>query len=525
MTGNRDLGFPKATTFSLREQAMRTTLRNVRAQGHTYVEMREDGKRLIFFCTLCLSPCYSDKVLFDHLKGNLHTERYASAKLTLLGPNPWPFNDGVLFFHELHQQDRLLSTWNYNNVIDLSVVTYDNNLKPKTNGHVSIHDLARDNNLEIEGVYSDCGIKSRDEKSNNMEGCDLVIPGLLVKDEVCDLGVWFIGIGQIAARFFDIDGASNGIKKIWCEWLGKKNSNENEDAFIVPVHDFAVITFTYSYELGRKGFLDDVRSLLSSDNVVENSSSDGSKKRKAICFSDPEDISEASTNLCDSSVEESLASNILASRLLLVPYEEHLLQSKSILSKTTRRELRRQQRLAAERMCDICQHKMLPGKDVATIFNLKTGKLACSSRNVNGAFHVFHISCLIHWILLCEFEIFRNKKASPKIKTGSLRKAKGKDNEKGKVGGIRTQICSVFCPECQGTGMIVEGDELENPSIPLSEMFKYKIKVSDAHKAWMKSPEVLQNCSMGFDFLPRSDEALEEMVSSLKLLHFYRAHG
>ncbi|BBG99493.1 hypothetical protein Prudu_009204 [Prunus dulcis] len=28
-------------------------------------------------------------------------------------------------------------------------------------------------------------------------------------------------------------------------------------------------------------------------------------------------------------------------------------------------------------------------------------------------------------------------------------------------------------------------------------MFKYKIKVSDARRAWMKSPEMLENCSTG----------------------------
>lgn len=67
MAGNREVGFPKTTASSLREQLARTTLSRVRARGHPYLELREDGKRFIFFCTLCLSPCYSDTILLDHL--------------------------------------------------------------------------------------------------------------------------------------------------------------------------------------------------------------------------------------------------------------------------------------------------------------------------------------------------------------------------------------------------------------------------------------------------------------------------
>lgn len=49
---------------------------------------------------------------------------------------------------------------------------------------------------------------------------------------------------------------------------------------------------------------------------------------------------------------------------------------------------------------------------------------------------------------------------------------------------LRTPIYSVICPECQGTGMIVEGNELEKPSVPLSKVcslqdgFLYLIKLS-----------------------------------------------
>ncbi|CBI21838.3 unnamed protein product, partial [Vitis vinifera] len=347
MARRTELGFLKTSASSLREQAARTTLRNVRMQGHPYVELREDGKRFIFFCTLCLAPCYSESVLYDHLKGNLHSERYAAAKVTLLKSHPWPFNDGVLFFDNSSENDKHLSIANGNPTRLLG--THKN-----------------DNNLAI------------------------------------------------------------------------------------------------------------------------------------VCHGD--DLSQNR-------------------------YDDQLLDTRFISSKTIRRELRRQQRVAAERMCDICQHKMLPGKDVATLMNMKTGKLVCSSRNVYGAFHVFHTSCLIHWILLCEFEIFTNQLVCPKLRRSSRRKSGSKCNGKGKDGVIKPttlQICSVFCPECQGTGIMIE-DELEIPNIPLSEMFKYKIKVSDAHRAWMKNPEELKHCSTGFNFPSQSGETVQEKVSSLKLLHFYSA--
>lgn len=518
MARRTESGFLKTSASSLREQAARTTLRNVRMQGHPYVELREDGKRFIFFCTLCLAPCYSESVLYDHLKGNLHSERYAAAKVTLLKSHPWPFNDGVLFFDNSSENDKHLSIANGNPTRLLGTHKNDNNLAIVCHGD----DLSQSNNRHVEqhsNKNSDCDVSFYNESLNNGgRNCDMMIPGVMIKDEVTELEVRFLGFGQIAARFFEKDGVSKGISKIWCEWFGKEEPGDGETV-MVPDHDFAVVTFNYHYNLGRKGLFDDVISMLSS------SPTEGSGRKRKKSFSDPEDISESLSNQYDSSGEDSLISNSPSPRLLLDRYDDQLLDTRFISSKTIRRELRRQQRVAAERMCDICQHKMLPGKDVATLMNMKTGKLVCSSRNVYGAFHVFHTSCLIHWILLCEFEIFTNQLVCPKLRRSSRRKSGSKCNGKGKDGVIKPttlQICSVFCPECQGTGIMIE-DELEIPNIPLSEMFKYKIKVSDAHRAWMKNPEELKHCSTGFNFPSQSGETVQEKVSSLKLLHFYSA--
>lgn len=511
----RQLGFLKTNGCNLKEQLVRRTLHNVRSQGHTYIELREDGKRLVFFCTLCHSPCYSDSVLFNHLKGSLHTEMVAAAKATLLKPNPWPFNDGVLFFND-SEEDKHSPIVNVGqsrlDESSVAIVEYDGNSKHNGDGHV------------FQDEY--CMLDS--EFTGNEESDDLVIPGVLCKDEVSELEVNHIGIGQIAARLSVLDIDSKRIRKIWCEWLAEKDSYDI-DASAVPDHDFAVVTFPYNYNLGRKALLDE-RFLLPSSPYSESEETSGAVSRKRKSFSDPEDISESLSNQCDSSGEESQSTNSSNMKLILRTCDDQLVNSRIISSKTMRRELRKQQRVASERMCDICQQKMLPGKDVATLLSRKSGKLVCSSRNSTGAFHVFHVSCLIHWILLCELETYDKPVGEPKVetkakrrskrKTGTKRSAKGKNDE---IKAAR-QIYSVFCPECQGTGISIEGDELEKPTVSLSEMFRYKIKLSDARKAWMKNPEVLPNCSTGFDLPPEHDDLFQEYVTPLKLLHLYRAN-
>ncbi|KAL6543368.1 hypothetical protein OROHE_010888 [Orobanche hederae] len=526
MEGRRELGFPRKSIGNLKEQLVRTTLRNVRSQGHPYVDLREDGKKLIFFCTLCLAPCYGDSSLFDHLKGNLHSERLATAKLTLMKSNPWPFSDGVFFFHnELKEQHKSvpvpesdrhkLLDAHHVDVERLAIVSYKNNLRPNASTHVS-QDIM--DNADSDEIPSDSDLEG--DGTNH----DLVIPAVIQKDEISNLVVKHVGVGRIGVRFFQKDGFSSEIRRIWCEWLGH-NVFTNEDINVVPEHEFAVVTFAYNYNLGRKGLLDGFRYLLpsSSHMEAEDSSSFRGKKRKS--FSDPEDINEDSTDQGDSSLEESPSTGNSNLNLMLLGNDDQLVLSRFHSSKTMRKHLRDQQRIASERSCDICQQKMLPDKDVAALLNRRTGKLVCSSRNFTGAFHLFHISCLIHWILLCEVEIYAKRPVKPEVRRKSRRNVKGKSRGNRKKPEVQEkQVHTVFCPECQGTGTKLDGEELEKPTVPLSEVFRYKIKLCDAHKAWMKSPEMLQNCSMGFNFPLQSDEPCQENVASLKLLHFYRAN-
>lgn len=536
MTESRQLGNLKTGPCSLKEQLARRTLRNVRLHGHSYVELRKDGKREVFFCTLCLSPCYSDSVLYTHLKGSLHAQRLAAAKTTLLKPNPWPFSDGVLFFIDPPEIDKdpsaisntamMLSDAHFDEGNGLSIVSYDKDLGSYSNKHVPWDGFGSDNNLiSVSGVTKSYELPRVLNLDGYTEDRVLVIPRVLSRDEVSNLEVTYMGLAQIAARFTENESMQIEFRRIWCEWLGREDSNIG-DSLNLSEHDFAVVTFPYAFNLGRKDLLDEIKYLLPPNQLSESEDNNSCKNGKRKSFSDPGDVGESvSNNHYDSSGEECQSSNSACPKFLVDAYDDNQLQLRVLKSKSMRRELRKQQRLAAERMCDLCQQKMLPGKDVASLLNRKTGRLACSSRNPTGAFHVFHVSCLIHWILLCELEVYSAPPDEAQLKNKPRKKAGRKRNSK-KVEqeATRKRICSVLCPECQGTGVMINGDELEKPTIPLSEMFRYKIKASDGHKAWMKSPEVLQNCSTGFYFPTDSEDGYPETTSKLKLLLFYRAN-
>ncbi|KAJ6814067.1 uncharacterized protein M6B38_139240 [Iris pallida] len=431
----------KSASLDLREIGARTTLRHFRLRGHLYVDLRRvGGKRSIYFCTLCQVQCFNDSVLSDHLGGHLHSRRLAAARITLLGPNPWPFSDGVFFF---------------TNPRDAPAAEAASNLGP-ANG----------------GGGGDDGGEVR------------FIPGVLMGEEVSNLKVKSLGYGHVGSKIQVTEGDGRVVPKVWCAWLGRGDS----ELLSLQKSDFAMVTFLYTNDLGRKLTADELEA-----SYFQVDDSGTRKKRRKKSFSDPEDSSGGSM---DGGTNGLRVVPGLTSR------------------RAVRRELRKQKSVAAERTCDICRQLMLPGKDVSTLLNCKTGRLFCSSRNSNGAFHLFHTSCLIHWILQCEFELWINGPALPKPVT---RGRKAKLAQKNDV------ISSVFCPECQGTGIRIEGEEFEKPTVILPKMFLYKLEAIKAHNAWMKNPEDLQKCSTGLHFEPNSPEKFQGKAMLGKLLQFYRA--
>lgn len=69
---------------------------------------------------------------------------------------------------------------------------------------------------------------------------------------------------------------------------------------------------------------------------------------------------------------------------------------------------------------------------------------------------MFHTACVIHWILLCEYEIITNRLVNQNgSQEGKIKNVSGSGKED-------RDIKHVFCPECQGAGVII-ADELEHP--------------------------------------------------------------
>lgn len=207
MAGKGVLGFTRSNSnalelpkaCNLKDQAKRTILRNVRSQGHTYVELREDGKKFIFFCTLCLAPCHSDSVLFDHLKGNLHSERLSTAKATLLRPNPWPFNDGVVFFDNSTEKGEKLAITNGNqnkllesqdNGNGLAIVSYGDSTEKCANKHPRSDAFGHQNeDLDYAVIDSDVNFESSTENLTESGGnCAGLIPYVRVGNEITHSG-------------------------------------------------------------------------------------------------------------------------------------------------------------------------------------------------------------------------------------------------------------------------------------------------------------------------------------------------
>ncbi|WJX69254.1 hypothetical protein P8452_53527 [Trifolium repens] len=502
MGGKLELGHPNGGPCNPREKGARIILRHIRAQGHPYIELRENGKKFIYFCVLCLARCYSDSVVFEHLNGKLHRKRLASARSTLMKPNPWPFNDGLIFFHASAENDEVQETTNANQNRLLERIESGND------NSRAIVTFGEEAQSDVEPIAMD---------DTQADGSMLVIPCLKIASETVDVKVKKVGWGKISARFAENHGSSNRkeIRRIWCEWLGKENSQQDDTE--VQEHDFAVVIFPYSYDLGRDKVLEDTKSLLPSGSILELENGRESGRKRKAPSSDVEDDGEFIRNQYIASAEESSPLRNAPTTSTLDRSNSPVLHTKVVSNRAMRKAIRRRERLAAEKVCNICQLNMIPGKDVATFMNLKTGRVACCSRNPTGAFHVFHTACVIHWILLCEYEIMTNglvnqnasREGKKKIVTGS-----GKEDR---------DIKHVFCPECQGAGLI-SADQLEHPKFcSLSQMFRLKLKIILQRKEWIKSSEDTPNCSIGFHFPSKSEEIAEEKVEPIKMLQFYRA--
>lgn len=77
------------------------------------------------------------------------------------------------------------------------------------------------------------------------------------------------------------------------------------------------------------------------------------------------------------------------------------------------------------------------------------------------AFHIFHTSCLIHWILLIEFETWNNWSSNVSTVTGKP----------------MAKLAAIMCPECLGIQIHIVDDREEGLTPSLYEVLYHKIRL------------------------------------------------
>eukprot|EP00252_Welwitschia_mirabilis_P013971 TRINITY_DN30978_c0_g1_i1.p1 TRINITY_DN30978_c0_g1~~TRINITY_DN30978_c0_g1_i1.p1 ORF type:complete len:438 (+),score=50.32 TRINITY_DN30978_c0_g1_i1:435-1748(+) len=408
----------------VKEGAARAVLRDVLRNGHETVELRQDGKRLIFFCNLCCTRCYSDASLLDHLNGNLHSKRYAAAKISFLASPPWPFNDGVSL------------------AFPSSSSKFGNNTSLALESSSSVNQT----NSETNSPYQ------------------------------------WVGCGHAYMRASHPHPAPS-VKAVWCYWMGQTQNRPSSQENSVPVPvcdcDYGILTFRYTHTLGR-GAMDTSPSLMDIDEIRKRKKRRGRPPRLSL-----HPFLQSSSSIEKSQTQSQSDSEIGVS-----------VSNKGIMRK------------GLDRLCFICHQQMLPGKDVAALLNIKTGLIACSSRNRRGAFHVFHTSCLIDWVLLCETKIWLSRSKRSRRSSRLSEKSSRAQKANG----------SIFCPECQGTGVKTRCSKLEVPRYKLAQVFEWILELIQSRKSWIDHPEQLKQCATGLLFSPSDNQG---SILSLFILHFY----
>ncbi|XP_020581945.1 uncharacterized protein LOC110025678 [Phalaenopsis equestris] len=501
--GRKDSSLKKVGKLNLREEAAKATLRAVRQQGHVYVELRKVSDSSIFFCALCLTQCFSEAVLYDHLRGNLHSRRYNCAKITLLLPNPWPFNDGFLFYDNSREKDLNImpvSESQRDVVIAVTGVSGSpanvDELRSKCRGtpDQDLVELTSDHNINGRNAEKPVTVHKKIKKCMGVKE-HISLCYVLPNEKIFNMELEIIGYGHISGKIHEDSERNCKFSRIWCAWLGDGNSDGCDELLASPISDFAIVSFSYTHLLGKVYDVQDENWSHSPGSSLEEKES--GRQNKKIKKSFPDDPCASACEHSHNADPENVAHSF-----------DHSQSGPS----QPMQEAQKQNCLISNRPCFICDERMIFGKDVATLLNLKTGRFACSSRNFSAAFHLFHVSCLINWVLLCEFEMWTQRSMNPRRTRGR----KGKEPINKRV------MTSIVCSACMGSGIHTEKGAREGSRFPLPQILDFKKRTMEGHKAWMESPENLQNCSTGLCFSSVFTDKLQAKSSPAKSLLFYR---
>ncbi|KAH7332503.1 hypothetical protein KP509_20G091400 [Ceratopteris richardii] len=355
----------------------------------------------------------------------------------------------------------------------------------------------------------------KDELSNVFKGKSMSDSTTELKLNLADpfpaSSIEWIGSSQVflAEAFSD-----KQVQQIWCEWYGRNGTLGTREVYNGKKHEefmHALVIFPYSDAIGRQGEWKPGGILKKGEiSSLKENLRNSELKRRTARNSEPQGLSARDPHGKNTFPWEP-------------PFGEEeitsLLSSKGLSQKALLKALKRRRMNILERVCFICHQQMLPGRDVAALLNPTTGQMMCSSRNERGAFHVFHTSCLIDWILLCESKFWRArtaKKDAPRMR--------GQINKKPRRVRTKTAIQScgpLFCPECQGTGIQVRSHQLEKPRYRLVQVFDWILELLQARRLWVNCPEHRHKKSRGLLFVPEAHN--KDGVVCMGSLEFYAA--
>lgn len=355
----------------MREELARVVLREVLQRGCKHVELRRDGPHTIFFCTLCGTRCYSDAALADHLNGQRHAR--------LSGPvrDSAEVQGHPQGLHNFPQDLKPLST----------------RISEEPEGSSSV--------LTNEGSYEG-GETTQEETELAVSSTSAA----LVASSTTSL-TW-IGSGQLFLKTHSNNGTPL-VEAAWFCWQGMHKpvemSGQEGNAGRM---EYAVVVFPYSDQIGRGG---DWTSLNATNPRDTPAIKDMSPSRRDKLFkkaSDPETKPQVSREIVVyketvPSAPPDKAPSALTLTIRIKPSETisgEVLQMdggpvkhgviKDEVITTIPKGWKRKQAKNIDRVCFICHQKLLPGKDVAALVNVKSGQMMCGSRNERGViFHPF----------------------------------------------------------------------------------------------------------------------------------------
>ncbi|XP_060190351.1 uncharacterized protein LOC132619468 [Lycium barbarum] len=158
----------------------------------------------------------------------------------------------------------------------------------------------------------------------------------------------------------------------------------------------------------------------------------------------------------------------------------------------TVKDIKKNPEVNRPRECAVCCLQIIPNADVGTLLHNESKKFSCTYDNFGGRFHVFHISCLLDWIMVLEKIAIEGTQVQKMSKIQNY----------------------YYCPECVN----------KDRSADLTLMAPVKVDINLGRDFWINSPEPLDNCSSGFLFEPHHDPPVENIRPS-KLVTFYRDLG